>query len=101
MQERTKKKETCDLTSPLSDIVQGRRMKEVTHSAKQLKCVQCKALLDLENIRREKRRGLGSIWHILCTACNVLNEVSTDKQHVDATTKRQRFDINSKIAMGF
>ncbi|KAK0160250.1 hypothetical protein PV328_007678 [Microctonus aethiopoides] len=95
-----KRKKTCDLTSPLSDIVQGRRIIEVTHLAKELKCVQCKALLNLENIKKEKRRGLGSIWHVLCTVCNVLNEVSTDKQHVDATTKRQRFDINSKIAIG-
>lgn len=95
-----KRKKLCDLTSSMSDIVPGRRVIEVAHLAKQMKCVQCKVLLDLENIKREERRGLGSIWHILCTACNIINAVSTDKQHVDATTKRQRFDINSKIAIG-
>ncbi|CAG5109298.1 Protein of unknown function [Cotesia congregata] len=79
MQKRTKKKEKCDLTSSLSDIVPGRRI------------IECKALLDLENIKREERRGL---------AFNVSNEVSTDKQHVDPTTKRQPFDINSKFAIG-
>lgn len=95
-----KRRKKSDLTSSLSDIVLGRRIIEVTHLAKQLKCVQCKALLHLENIKREEGRGLGSIWHVLCTACDVLNEVSTDKHHVDPTTKRQRFDINSKIAIG-
>ncbi|XP_046609183.1 uncharacterized protein LOC124299838 [Neodiprion virginianus] len=96
-----KRKKTCYLTSQLSDIVPGRRIIEVCHFLKQLKCVHCKALLDLEeNLKREERRGLGSTWHVLCTACNILNKVTTDKQHPDATTKRQRFDINSKIAIG-
>lgn len=95
-----KRKKTCDLTSPLSDIVPGRRIIEVCHLAQQLKCEQCKGLLSLENIKSEERRGLGSVWHVLCTACNIFNEVFTDKRHLDPTTKRQRFDINSKIAIG-
>lgn len=100
---RKKMQSPTKLTSTSSTPkVDGRRIIAISHLAKHLKCIQCKGLLDLELIHREERYGLGSIFHIKCTNCHIVNRVPTDKLHtgLNDATRCRRFDVNSKIALG-
>lgn len=87
-------------TSPTSNnILEGRRIVEFAHIAKEMWCKCCKEALSFEYIVDELRRGLGSILTVRCHKCLFMNQVTTGKQH-KASGRVARFDVNSKVILG-
>lgn len=62
--------------------------------AKNLKCTNCKSLLDLEKLRGFKTEGLHSNFKIKCDTCITLNKVNT------GVKKNTLSDINSSVVLG-
>jgi len=60
-------------------IGEGSRIVQLKYLAKNLKCLKCKSLLDLEKVTQEKRFGLHSVLDIKCDQCDFLNSVHTGK----------------------
>lgn len=61
---------------------------------KNLKCTDCKSLLDLETMSNFKREGLHSKFIINCQACNKSNLVDTGVKSDKVS------DINSSVILG-
>lgn len=97
-----KRRKIDDNLTSSSCYIEGRRIIDISYMAKNMKCFKCKSLLDLENIVKEDHKGLGLIFHISCKICNIKCLLPTDKRHENAVTsaKKNRFDVNSKIAIG-
>lgn len=71
-------------------VGEGRCIVELKELGKNLKCSQCKSLLDLEKMSCERRVGLHSILTIICDKCKYVNQVNTGKvennvSHINAT----------------
>ena len=65
----------------------------------QMFCTSCKSVLSFEEIEKECRRGLASIFLIRCRSCLLVNRVVSGKTHTTTTTETM-YDINSRAALG-
>ena len=72
-------------------------------------CKNCNNSLQLLNIVNETRMGLGSLFHVKCQTCSLVNIVASGKRHgcaVDAggdsssLGRANIFDVNTKLAAG-
>ena len=86
-------------------VLSGRRIVDINFLVEQMKsgCFSCgNNSLNLCDIVREKRYGLGSILVIKCNVCHVLNDVFTGMRHHDINKKKTSkvFDVNTKAAAG-
>ncbi|XP_043474455.1 uncharacterized protein LOC122506382 [Leptopilina heterotoma] len=79
--------------------VEGRRIVHIKTLGEQMICEKCNAVLSLLDINDEKRSGLASTFYIKCRLCEVLNCVSTDKQH-KVVNQKNHFDTNTKAVIG-
>ena len=80
-------------------IIEGRRIVNIEHLAKQRVCKSCGGCLHLLDIVKEKRYGLASMLTVRCQNkdCQFLNRVTTGKRH---GSQNGPFVINSKSVLG-
>ncbi|XP_024882270.1 uncharacterized protein LOC112461303 [Temnothorax curvispinosus] len=92
--------ETVDDMEQQTNVIDGRRIVDLNVLGQQLWCCSCGEVLSLQNIQSEGRRGLASLFLVLCHKCQVVNEVCTNTQRRTVDKRRVHFDINSQAALG-
>ncbi|XP_011876984.1 PREDICTED: uncharacterized protein LOC105567056, partial [Vollenhovia emeryi] len=80
-------------------IVEGLRLCDLKVIARYLYCICCQEILSLENIEREEKRGLASIFSVRCHKCLHVNIVPTGKPH-EGPSGKPIFDVNTKAVLG-
>lgn len=88
-----------DERSVVNSTITGRRIVEVNELGKNLKCHQCKGILSLLDIKKERKNGLHSVFSVLCQKCEQVTEVPTGKTHYSKHSYPIA-DVNSKIVAG-
>lgn len=88
-----------DVDENPSSIIKGRHVVEIEVMAKALHCKNCQSILSLENIEKEIKKGLASIFQVRCKQCDIIISVPTGKEH-KGPDNQNVFDINSKVALG-
>lgn len=86
--------------SECSHIVQGHRIIDIEHMAKNMQCSFCKERLHLQDITKEIVNGAASIFEVKCQYCLKKNTVNSGKKHKNPSTGRSLFTINTKTALG-
>ncbi|XP_011312822.1 uncharacterized protein [Fopius arisanus] len=77
------------------------RIVNLSMLGKELICSTCEAILSLNNIVNETKRGLGSYLEVACTQCPFVKTVPTSKLVKEPDSKnRQSFEINYKVSIG-
>lgn len=89
----------CDYDEERQCMVEGRRLIELKVMAEHLYCSFCKEILSLEDIEKEKRKGLASIFAVRCRKCLATTHVPTSKVH-KGPNGQLVYDTNSKAAFG-
>lgn len=93
LKSKLKKEVTCEYRE-----CKGRRIVNVQTLGDGLICEKCNCILSLQDIVRENRCDLVSIWYVKCRLCLFISTLSTDKKHV--LKKNRHYDINTKAVAG-
>ncbi|XP_077279100.1 uncharacterized protein LOC143906731 [Temnothorax americanus] len=83
-----------------SHIVEGHRIIDIDHVAKNMYCSFCKERLHLEDITKEIVKGAASIFEVQYKNCLKKNTVKSGKEYTNPSTGRPLFTINTKTALG-
>ncbi|TGZ45817.1 uncharacterized protein [Temnothorax longispinosus] len=92
--------DSVDDVEQQTNVIDGRRIIDLNVLGQQLWCCSCGEVLSLQYIQNEVRRGLASLFLVLCHKCQVVNEVCTNTQRRTVDKRRVHFDINSQAAFG-
>ncbi|XP_052780707.1 uncharacterized protein LOC128217545 [Mya arenaria] len=95
-------KKTCiSVPETVPPWLEGRRVVEIGVILERLSsCSSCGNSFCINGIVGETIYGLGSILHISCNTCRMVNLVPTGKRHStsDGSAARRCFDVNTKLA---
>ncbi|KAK0071986.1 hypothetical protein PV326_000579, partial [Microctonus aethiopoides] len=86
--------------SPSICKVEGRRIVNLKVITENSFCKHCKEPLRIADIENDTKYGLASIFNVKCSKCHTITEVPSDSQHQDKSTKKMRFDTNTKAVAG-
>ncbi|KAK0074947.1 hypothetical protein PV326_012038, partial [Microctonus aethiopoides] len=81
-------------------IIEGRRIVQLKVLAENLYCKDCKNVLSLKDIQKEKQHGLASVFYVKCSDCQTVTGVHTDSQHFCKDTGKYHYDSNTNAAAG-
>ena len=93
-----------EIKSPIVPV-DGARIIDYALFAKRLEqgCEICGMHLSMSNVSKEVKKGLASIFHILCINCDSINKIYTSKTHKRPEGRDNRsavFNHNTKVAVG-
>lgn len=65
-----------------------------------MKCSFCNTRLYIQEIIKETRIGVASIFHVKCVECLKITQVKTGEQYMSPATGKPLFILNTKTALG-
>lgn len=87
--------ETCNC------VVKGLRVVDCCSLKRNMRCTDCDVNFSFNNIEKEKKCGLASIWSVRCPSCKVLKNIHTSEspESLDKGNCKQHI-VNVKLAAG-
>ena len=98
---RKRRKTTVPVSNEHQDegVSKECRFINLSEMMKHMKCFSCNADLHLANITKEDTFGLGSLFHISCSACSSITRVPSSKKN-DDSEGTPSFEINKQFILG-